>query len=203
MPSWCVGSAINIGGMTEPAGEGRSCWRSPSGIRASSVIGNGSPPLGGEGEKSPVTGDSHAGICGSRRPKSPPAMSVRITTICEQAQTLCLIPKFSGGVSRTKPARDHPGPTGRISGEFSARTDCLERKQMDSTDRSCRAWEPHSRSLVQLRRCVDGDNLHARNIGQRAAEELISDVFVFPTVYQAQDLTGIGVQASGQGSDVE
>ena len=73
MPTWCVGSATNIGGMTQPAVAGRNWWRSPSGIRVSSVIGNGSPPLGEEGEKSPVTGDCHAGICGSRRVKSPPA----------------------------------------------------------------------------------------------------------------------------------
>ena len=36
-----------------------------------SVIGNESPLLGDEGEKSPVTGDCHAGICGSRKIKSP------------------------------------------------------------------------------------------------------------------------------------
>jgi len=44
-----------------------------SGYPTSSGTGAGSRPPGEQGYKSPVAGDCHAGICGSRRAKLPPA----------------------------------------------------------------------------------------------------------------------------------
>ena len=44
---------------------------SPRVTRGSSGTGNGSPPPGEQDDKSPVTGDCHAGICGSRGLKRP------------------------------------------------------------------------------------------------------------------------------------
>ena len=72
-PTWCAGSATSTDGTTRPAPPAGSSRRSPPGIRASSGTGAGSRPPGEQGDKSPVTGDCHAGICGSRRVKLPPA----------------------------------------------------------------------------------------------------------------------------------
>ena len=46
---------------------------SPASIPGSSPIGHGCTVPGGQDDKSPVTRDCHAGICGSRRVKPPPA----------------------------------------------------------------------------------------------------------------------------------
>src|SRR3954464_1338730 len=66
MPTWCAGSATPTDGWIAP---GPRTGISPSWPPASpgcSGTGPGSPPPGDEDDKSPVTGDRHAGICGSR-----------------------------------------------------------------------------------------------------------------------------------------
>ena len=64
--------------LTELAGNA-----SPASTRGCSPIGNGSPPSGEQDDRSPVTGDCHAGICGSPGVKFPratrPPSSVRET----------------------------------------------------------------------------------------------------------------------------
>jgi len=68
MPIWCAGSARNTNDYG-PRSEPSSAGKGPShGIRACSRTGNGLPrsrASGDQDDKSPVTGDCHAGICGS------------------------------------------------------------------------------------------------------------------------------------------
>jgi transposase len=72
-PTWCAGSATSTDATTRPAPPAASSRRSSMGITGSSRTGDGSRPPGEQDGKSPVTGDCHAGICGSRRMKLPPA----------------------------------------------------------------------------------------------------------------------------------
>src|SRR4051794_19551586 len=71
MPTWCAGSATSTDGWIAP---GPPTPNSPSWPPASpgcSGTGPGSPAPGDEDDKSPVTGDCHAGICGSRGCNAP------------------------------------------------------------------------------------------------------------------------------------
>src|SRR3954471_10186935 len=70
-PTWCAGSATSTDGWTAL---GPRTGNSPSWPPASpgcSGTGPGSPAPGDEDDKSPVTGDRHAGICGSRGLRCP------------------------------------------------------------------------------------------------------------------------------------
>src|SRR5262249_59987848 len=58
------GGRSTRGGGLERGGRGKGGGH-PANIRASSRTGDGSPSSNGEAERSPVTGDCHAGICGS------------------------------------------------------------------------------------------------------------------------------------------
>lgn len=76
MPTWCAGSARNTNGCEPRRRPSSAGGESQNGILACSRTGYGFPRLRGSGEqddKSPVTGDCHAGICGSRRVRFPPA----------------------------------------------------------------------------------------------------------------------------------
>ena len=72
-PTWCDGSATSTGGSRASGHPGENSPTSPRPLQHCSHSGNGSAPPGDQDDKSPVTGDCHAGICGSRRVKSPPA----------------------------------------------------------------------------------------------------------------------------------
>src|SRR3954464_12992617 len=66
MPTWCAGSATPTDGWIAPAPRTGNSPSWPPASRGCSSTGPGSPPPGDEDNKSPVTGDCHAGICGSR-----------------------------------------------------------------------------------------------------------------------------------------
>src|SRR3954453_1551819 len=66
MPTWCAGSATSTDGWIAPGPPTPNSPSWPPASRGCFGTGPGSPPPGGEDDKSPVTGDRHAGICGSR-----------------------------------------------------------------------------------------------------------------------------------------
>src|SRR5436190_2993116 len=66
MPTWCAGSATSIDGWIAPGPRTGNSPSWPPASRGCSGTGPGSPAPGDEDDKSPVTGDRHAGICGSR-----------------------------------------------------------------------------------------------------------------------------------------
>src|SRR2546423_13111300 len=76
MPTCCVGSATSIDGYGDARRHKRHGSGSSKDILGSSPTGPGStcPPLpDDQDDKSRVTGDCYARICGSRRVRPPPA----------------------------------------------------------------------------------------------------------------------------------
>jgi hypothetical protein len=75
MPTCCVGSATSIDGYEDAQKPKKHGSGSPKDILGSSPTGPGStcpPPPDDQDDKSRVTGDCYARICGSRRVKPPP-----------------------------------------------------------------------------------------------------------------------------------
>src|SRR3954464_1926521 len=88
-PTWCAGSATSTDGWTAPGPPTPDLPSWPPASLGCSGTGPGSPPPGDEDDKSPVTGDCHAGICGSRGlqcprlpdPGPPPAAGLTHLTV--------------------------------------------------------------------------------------------------------------------------
>src|SRR4029077_687619 len=72
-PTLCAGSATNTNDCAPPRKPRPAGSASPASIPGSSPTGHGCTVPGGKDDKSPVTRDCHAGICGSRRGRTPPA----------------------------------------------------------------------------------------------------------------------------------
>src|SRR4051812_1796676 len=71
MPTWCAGSATPTDGWIAPGPPTPNSPSWPPTSPGCSGTGPGSRAPGDEDDKSPVTGDRHAGLCGSRRLQCP------------------------------------------------------------------------------------------------------------------------------------
>src|SRR4051812_25680858 len=117
MPTWCAGSATPTDGWIAPGPRTGNSPSWPPASRGCSGTGPGSPPPGDEDDKSPVTGDCHAGICGSRGLQCPrlpdPALVVqnpsgqRAVHEPVQLETFCIMPT-TGPRSGEAQVTSHP-----------------------------------------------------------------------------------------------
>src|SRR4051794_28591200 len=71
MPTWCAGSATPTDGWTAPGPPTPNSPSWPPASHGCSGTGPGSPAPGDDEDKSPVTGDRHAGSVGARGCNAP------------------------------------------------------------------------------------------------------------------------------------
>src|SRR3954463_5673879 len=93
MPTCCVGSATSIDGYGDARRHKRHGSGSSTDILGSSPTGPGStcrPLPDDQDDKSRVTGDCYARICGSRRVRPPPATRQAVRDLPAASQTTAL-----------------------------------------------------------------------------------------------------------------
>jgi hypothetical protein len=76
-PTCCAGSARNTSGCAGTSGPSDAGTASPAVTQACLPTGSGTARPGDQGDKSPVSREAHAGICGSRGVQLPPATRPR------------------------------------------------------------------------------------------------------------------------------